>query len=157
MTPPACQTRRGCPAAAGLAERPPPASSWRLIVESDNTTTTTVAHLGTRGGSLDRRRRSSRRDLGHPGSLTDGPPDPGTRSLPSGDRQQAQGLRPDLVAGPRDICHGDRVAARARVMQRKTQRPVQFEITAPVREAVEAWIRKARLQLGHRRIDSTIR
>ena len=33
-------------------------------------------------------------------------------------------------------------------MQRKTQRPVQFEITAPVREAVEAWIRKARLQPG---------
>jgi site-specific recombinase XerD len=46
----------------------------------------------------------------------------------------------------RDICHGDRVAARACVMQRKTQRPVQFEITAPAREAVEAWIRRARLQ-----------
>jgi site-specific recombinase XerD len=48
----------------------------------------------------------------------------------------------------RDICHGDRVAARACVMQRKTQRPVQFEITAPAREAVEAWIRRARLQSG---------
>ena len=46
----------------------------------------------------------------------------------------------------RDICHGDRVAARACVMQRKTHRPVQFEITAPAREAVEAWIRRARLQ-----------
>ena len=30
----------------------------------------------------------------------------------------------------RDICHGDRVAARAIVMQQKTSRPVQFEITA---------------------------
>ena len=29
----------------------------------------------------------------------------------------------------RDICHGDRVAARAIVMQQKTSRPVQFEIT----------------------------
>jgi site-specific recombinase XerD len=48
----------------------------------------------------------------------------------------------------RDICHGDRVAARACVLQHKTQRPVQFEITQPAREAVEAWIRKARLQSG---------
>src|SRR5712671_4509055 len=30
----------------------------------------------------------------------------------------------------RDVCHGDRVAARAIVLQQKTQRPVQFEITA---------------------------
>jgi hypothetical protein len=29
----------------------------------------------------------------------------------------------------RDICHGDRVAARAIVMQQKTSRPVQFEIS----------------------------
>jgi integrase len=29
----------------------------------------------------------------------------------------------------RDICHGDQVASRATVMQHKTQRPVQFEIT----------------------------
>ncbi len=29
----------------------------------------------------------------------------------------------------RDICHGDRVASRATVMQQKTSRPVQFEIT----------------------------
>ena len=29
----------------------------------------------------------------------------------------------------RDICHGDRVTPRAAVMQQKTSRPVQFEIT----------------------------
>jgi len=29
----------------------------------------------------------------------------------------------------RDVSHGDRVAARTIVMQQKTQRPVQFEIT----------------------------
>src|SRR5437879_12739894 len=33
----------------------------------------------------------------------------------------------------RDVTHGDRIAARAIVMQQKTQRPVQFEITADER------------------------
>src|SRR5258708_3527699 len=42
----------------------------------------------------------------------------------------------------RDVCHGDRVASRAMVMQQKTHRPVQFEITLPTREAVQAWIRR---------------
>lgn len=46
----------------------------------------------------------------------------------------------------RDVCHGDRLAARAIVMQQKTQRPVQFEITAPTREALEAWIKSAGLK-----------
>ena len=46
----------------------------------------------------------------------------------------------------RDICHGDRIAARACVLQRKTHRPVQFETSPAAREALEAWIRKARLQ-----------
>jgi integrase len=44
----------------------------------------------------------------------------------------------------RDISHGDHVAARAIVMQQKTQRPVQFEITDPTRVAVDKWIRSAR-------------
>jgi hypothetical protein len=43
----------------------------------------------------------------------------------------------------RDVCHSDRVASRAIVPQQKTQRPVQFEITASTREALEAWIRVA--------------
>jgi len=46
----------------------------------------------------------------------------------------------------RDICHGDSVAPRAIVMQQKTHRPVQFEITAATRDAVGAWIRAARLK-----------
>jgi integrase len=41
----------------------------------------------------------------------------------------------------RDICHGDRVAARATVMQQKTSRPVQFEITEQTRAAVADWIK----------------
>jgi integrase len=41
----------------------------------------------------------------------------------------------------RDICHGDRIGARAIVMQQKTQRPVQFEITDQTKGAVAEWIR----------------
>jgi len=43
----------------------------------------------------------------------------------------------------RDVSHGERVAARAIVMQQKTHNPVQFEITEPTRAAVAAWIRRA--------------
>jgi integrase len=45
----------------------------------------------------------------------------------------------------RDICHGDRVSPRAIVMQQKTSRPVQFEITPPTKDAVTAWIKEAKL------------
>jgi integrase len=45
----------------------------------------------------------------------------------------------------RDICQGGRVASRAIVMQRKTQRPVQFEITEPTRESLSNWMREATL------------
>ena len=46
----------------------------------------------------------------------------------------------------RDICHGEQVAPRATVMQQKTQRPVQFEITPATREAVAAWIKQKHLR-----------
>jgi len=46
----------------------------------------------------------------------------------------------------RDISHGDRIASRAMVMQSKTKSPVQFEITAPARDAVEKWIHAAKLR-----------
>ena len=46
----------------------------------------------------------------------------------------------------RDVCHGEQVAARAIVMQQKTQRPVQFEITPATREAVQVWIKQAGLR-----------
>lgn len=53
----------------------------------------------------------------------------------------------DLVAlKVRDVCHGDQVAARAIVMQHNTQRPVQFEITASTRDALQAWIKQAGLK-----------
>jgi integrase len=37
-----------------------------------------------------------------------------------------------------DVAHDDQVAPRATVMQQKTKRPVQFEITEPTRESVHA-------------------
>ena len=46
----------------------------------------------------------------------------------------------------RDLCHGDQVATRAIVMQHKTQRPVQFEITPATRDALQAWIKHAGLK-----------
>ncbi len=46
----------------------------------------------------------------------------------------------------RDISQGGLVSSRAIVMQRKTHRPVQFELTEPTREAVAAWLSKAQLK-----------
>ncbi len=42
-----------------------------------------------------------------------------------------------------DITQGNQVASRATVMQQKTGRPVQFEITEQTRQAVSNWIRRA--------------
>jgi integrase len=44
------------------------------------------------------------------------------------------------------VADGERVAARSTVMQQKTQRPVQFEITEQTRVAVARWIERARLK-----------
>lgn len=59
-----------------------------------------------------------------------------------------------------DIAHESHVNSRAVVMQRKTRRPVQFEITEMSRDALQAWARAAGLRVlttsfrvvgGHRR------
>lgn len=46
----------------------------------------------------------------------------------------------------RDVSHGSVIATRAIVMQQKTQRPVQFEITESTRDALSAWIAHAGLK-----------
>ena len=46
----------------------------------------------------------------------------------------------------RDITHCNQILPRAMVVQQKTQRPVQFELTEPTRTAVSAWIEKAKLK-----------
>ena len=45
-----------------------------------------------------------------------------------------------------DVVQGSHVATRAIVMQKKTQRPVQFEITEQTRDAVADWVRQAHLK-----------
>ena len=44
-----------------------------------------------------------------------------------------------------DVAHGGQVASRAVVMQQKTKRPVQFEITDLTRQSIHAWIEAAHL------------
>lgn len=45
-----------------------------------------------------------------------------------------------------DVTHGARIVPRAIIMQRKTQRPVQFEITEQTRSSLAAWIAKDKLR-----------
>ena len=48
----------------------------------------------------------------------------------------------------REVLLGSTAASRAIVMQRKTQRPVQFEITEPARDALAAWVACRQLRPG---------
>ncbi len=46
----------------------------------------------------------------------------------------------------RDVAHGNHVSSRAIIMQQKTQKPVQFEITEQTRTAISQWIEYKHLQ-----------
>jgi integrase len=53
----------------------------------------------------------------------------------------------DLVSlHVRDVTHGNQILPRAMVIQRKTERPAQFELTEPTRAALAAWIEKTHLR-----------
>ena len=45
-----------------------------------------------------------------------------------------------------DVAQSNRVSSRAIIMQHKTHRPVQFEITEQTRDSLEAWINQAKLK-----------
>ena len=45
-----------------------------------------------------------------------------------------------------DVAQSNRVSSRAIIMQQKTHRPVQFEITEQTRDSLEAWINLAKLK-----------
>ncbi len=45
----------------------------------------------------------------------------------------------------RDVVHGGRAVKRAAVIQEKTGRPAQFELTPQTRQAVAAWVSEARI------------
>jgi hypothetical protein len=40
----------------------------------------------------------------------------------------------------RDVAHGDQILSRTRVIQKKTDRPVSFELTSETRGGLETWI-----------------
>jgi integrase len=44
-----------------------------------------------------------------------------------------------------DVSQAGRIQSRAQVLQQKTQRPVQFEITEQTRDALTAWVNQANL------------
>src|SRR5256885_4869185 len=69
-----------------------------------------------------------------------------TRELPLFNLAIDSKLRGCDLVGLRDVVQGSHVAAGAIVMQKKTQRPVQFEITEQTRDAVAAWITDAHLK-----------
>ena len=46
-----------------------------------------------------------------------------------------------------DVAQSNRVSSRAIIMQQKTHRPVQFEITEQTRDSLEAWINQAKHNL----------
>ncbi|MBN3790044.1 tyrosine-type recombinase/integrase [Burkholderia sp. Ac-20353] len=53
----------------------------------------------------------------------------------------------DLVSlRVRDVTHGNQVLPRALIVQRKTQRPVQFELIESTRSAIGAWLEVAALR-----------
>src|SRR5947208_1081496 len=66
--------------------------------------------------------------------------------------EQGQARRPEnAFQAQRDLGNpysaaDARAAPRAIVLQQKNQRPVQFEITAQTREALETWIKRAGLK-----------
>ena len=45
-----------------------------------------------------------------------------------------------------DVSHGGKISQRASVMQKKTQQPVQFEITEQTRMAISDWIKYANIR-----------
>ncbi|UCB53800.1 MAG: tyrosine-type recombinase/integrase [Thiotrichales bacterium] len=56
-----------------------------------------------------------------------------------------------------DIAHGDQVARRATVLQQKTQRPVQFELTDQTRDSVSKWVAYAGLSADDHLFKSRVR
>lgn len=55
-----------------------------------------------------------------------------------------------------DVAHGEHVSTRAMVMQQKTLRSVQFEITEQTRFAIGAWIHQAQLRSEDRLFPSQL-
>ena len=57
----------------------------------------------------------------------------------------------------RDVAQGDQVAHRAIILQRKTNRPVRFEIAGQARDAIQNWINDAELSSHEYLVPSILR
>jgi integrase len=57
----------------------------------------------------------------------------------------------------RDVAHDDNVAHRATILQRKTRRPVRFEIAGQARDAIQNWINESELRSHQYLFPSTLR
>jgi len=57
----------------------------------------------------------------------------------------------------RDVAQGDQVAHRAIILQRKTRRPVRFEIARQARDAIQNWIKDAELNANQYLFPSVLR
>ena len=79
--------------------------------------------------------------LGDSGSASAGAQGARSRSVQPRHRQQAERLRP-RGARSDDVCAGGRVRDRATIIQKKTGRPVQFEITEQTRKSIQDWLPK---------------
>ena len=100
-------------------------------------------HLGTKANLSVRRRHSNSRKFGLSGSGFKSFAERGNwRSLILEINSNLRAC--DLLKlKVRDVSHGERIAARAIVVQQKTTRPVQFEITEPTRTALADWIARS--------------
>ena len=104
-----------------------------------------VQYRGTRASYSVRSRLEAERDLGDPGSLATRKTSPRLALFNLVIDSKLRGC--DLVGlRVHDVVHGSRVAARAIVVQKKTERPVQFEITEQTRDAIAAGITAAHLK-----------
>ena len=99
----------------------------------------TPAALGPRPAARSEAAAEAPRGLGHPHPAADRRASPRLGAVQPRHRQQAAGLRPGRAPGRRRAVRRARWP-RATVLQRKTGRPVQFELTEQTRDAVARWI-----------------
>jgi hypothetical protein len=151
--PRSCRASPQCGLTTGSAAGPPLAStsafSWSLNAMGHRHGNHSQRHSSrAMEHEQDRRPESSVRGQGHLGALSSSSMESAVRELALFNLGMDSKLRGcDIVAlRTRDIWHGDQVASRAVVMQRKASRPVQFEITAAARDAVQKWIKTAGLK-----------
>ena len=83
-------------------------------------------------------------NLGYPRPASSLLPNARISTVRSWYRQQVAGLRPAQVK-VRDVCHGERIAARRSWCNKRLQDPCSFEIAELTRIALTSWIKQSGL------------